>query len=289
MDRILRNAASRITISIYDRDGNLVDPDGQTVNVRVLNGAGAEHIAAGAATRVSAGVYAKDLTSAQTDKLDTYEAEWTGAIATQSVTLRSRFEVVGGFFFTVAEARTHDNAALASTTTYPLATVVEGRELVENELEVACGVAFVRRGARARLKANGSHELLLPHRYPRELYSCSIDGTALTASEISALVLRDEGAIWRESEWTRSDTNPYNVILHYTHGHDEPPGRMRRAALVLLRHRLVASSIDDRAISFTDELGTRSLPVAGRAGQPFGIPDVDSAVQDFNERLPAIG
>ncbi len=36
------------------------------------------------------------------------------------------------------------------------------------------------------------------------------------------------------------------------------------------------------------ELGTRALSVAGRRGQPFGIPDVDAAVADYDERIPGI-
>jgi hypothetical protein len=287
MDRILQDAGGQITLAIYDQNGALVAAD--PITVRVEDGAGVVVVPTTAASPSDVvGIYGLTLTPAQTAILDTYMAIWTATVAGASRTYRTRFEVVGGLYFTVAEARVFDNAALASVTTYPVETIVAGRELVEAELEVACGVAFVPRSARARVAGRGRRELVFPNRYPRSLVSVSVDGTALSQAELDAIVLRDEGVAWRPTPWPESSANPYNVQAHYAHGYDEPPPRMKRAALVLLRHRLVASNIEDRAISYTDELGTRALAVAGRRGQPFGIPDVDAAVADYDERIPGI-
>jgi hypothetical protein len=200
-------------------------------------------------------------------------------------TYRTSFEIVGAFYFTEDEARAHDNGALASATTYSAEVIVAGREQVEAELEAECGVAFVPRGMRARVRGRGRAELALPHLYPRELLSCVIDGVPLSQGELDEIILRPEGVAFRPGNgWPESATNPDNIVLHYTHGYDAPPGSMKHASLVLLRHRLVPSAIDDTAASFTDELGTRSF-----AGPPFGIRTVNEACRRHGERIPAIG
>jgi hypothetical protein len=286
--KLLQNRGATISFTVTDQFGVPADAAAPPL-VTVRDGAGAIVAGPSAATDVGTGVYDFGLTPAQTAVLDIYTATWVYVRAGNAETATSRFEVVGAFYFTVAEARAFDNAALASETSYPNAKIAAGRDLVEDELEVACGVAFVPRARRVSLPGAGRAELVLPDRRVRSLLSGSVGGTALTDPELAAITLRPEGVAYRQSGWPSSASAPFNVWLHYAVGYDAPPERIKRAALVLLRHRLVASNIEDRAISYTDEFGTRALAVAGRRGQPFGIPDVDAAVQDYDERLPAIG
>lgn len=283
--RLLQNRAASITFTVTDQDGTAVDATG-TPTVVVRDGAGATVASGNATNPGGTGTYGFDLTAAQLAVLDDYTATLTYVRGGQAESIVTTFEVVGGFYFTLAEARAFDNSALSDTSRYTTASILETREEVEDQIENVCGVAFVRRGVRLRFSGESQTDLFLPIVRPYAVTSASIDGTALTASEIADVVLRDYGVLYREAAWT-SGTD--NVVLHLAHGYSSPPPPIKRAALTLLKHRLAGSDIDDRAISFTDELGTRQLAVAGRKGQPTGIPDVDAVLAQYSERVPVLG
>ena len=54
-------------------------------------------------------------------------------------------------------------------------------------------------------------------------------------------------------------------------------------AMMLARSILVPSNIDDRALTFSDELGTRTLAVPGGRFGSTGIPEVDAAIAQYGE------
>jgi hypothetical protein len=105
MERILQSAPFTASETFYE-DGVIVDPG--TVTVGVTRADGTVLIAAGTATAGSgaaARTYA--LTIANTALLDTLTVTWTSA--TKGVRT-STIEVVGGFLFTLSQARAHRRA-----------------------------------------------------------------------------------------------------------------------------------------------------------------------------------
>lgn len=218
------------------------------------------------------------------DEPGTYGAEWSYVAGNVEQTATTWFEAVGTHLFTLAEARVFDNGAMADAARYPDGALRDGRDLVTEHLEHLCGVSFVPRGARAVLDGTGEAGVWLPAVRTTEVVSSSIDATTLDDTEY---VLTSVGLLERiGATWTAGSQN---VVVDFIHGYVVPPEPIKRAALVLLRNRLVSSNIDDRATAFTDELGTRQLAVAGRRGQPTGIPDVDAAIAQYSERTPIAG
>lgn len=284
MTKLLQNRAATIAFVVTDQNGTPADATANPTVV-VRDGAGTQ-VASGNSTKPvgTTGTYEFGLTPSHTAVLDRYTAEWSYSRAGSAEQATTTFEVVGSFYFSVAEARASDNAAMGDPTRYPSSAIIAGRELVEDHIEHLCGVAFVPRAARVVIDGTNDDVLVALTR-PRKIVSASVDDVALTAGQLANIAIYPEGRLAYPS-WIAGELN---VRLHVVHGHDAPPEPIKRAALILLRNRLVASNIDDRAVAFTDELGTRQLAVAGRRGQPTGIPDVDAAIAQYSERAPVAG
>ena len=275
--RVLRGSAPTVRWTYLDGDGSAAAPGGSvTYTVSTADGTA---VTSGTASAVSGttGQFSFALTAAQTASLNLLTVVWTAA----SATFTTYVEIVGGYYFSLEEARASD-PTLADTTKYPDARVLEVRREVEDEFEDICGVAFVPRYARVTVDGSGTATLRPGLRRLRTLRSArqysdlgSAAYTALTAAElagvdVSASALTRTNGVW----W---DRGVGNVVLEVEHGYDAVPPTIKTAALTRLRHRLNANKtgIPDRAQSFTvAEGGTFSLTTAGR--RSTGIPDVDA-------------
>ncbi len=275
MERIRQKTSGTYSLSVEprDEDGVLYVPAG-TLSVAISDGSG---VAVDSGTPIYAsGELTYELSVADAPYLDTYTAVWTDA----DTTVRqwtTQIEIVGGHLFEIAELRAFD-VALASTAKYTASLVRAARTAAEQRLEQAAHVAFVPRARRYSTVGDGSYRLLVPDTalrgVPRE---ASIDGTALTAEELDALIVREWGAFDREDAlWTQGDA----VEVWYEHGLDAPPEPVRSAAMVLAREYLVASSLSSRAVTEATEIGFFRLSIAGRDGAT-GIPEVDEVIREF--------
>lgn len=143
VQRLLVGKPGTLSVTILDTNGNPVAPSG-AVTVAVQSVSGQTIVAPGTAATAgaSSGVCTVAVTAAQTAKLDQWVATWTdsGNGSVQS----SDHEVVGGFFFSLADARASD-PVLADTAKYPDATMLAMRQAVEEECEFICDVPFVPR------------------------------------------------------------------------------------------------------------------------------------------------
>lgn len=269
MIRILKDTPGSIAKPFY-QDGVLVDPGVVTATVTRADGtvvvSGAATTGSGAAERTL------NLTAVQNGLLDTYTVAW--ASPTQG-TLPSTVEIVGGFVFTIAEAR-----AFGITDTFSTADVIAMRTTVEEEIEKACSRAFVPRYARHAVDGSGDCEVRL-RRKVRSIRAVDLDGSSVDVSMIVPTVI---GAYypagWR---WGVG-----NYVIGYEHGFSEAPEGVKRAALLLAKTWFEGqrSPVDDRAITFdTTEGGSYSLAVPGRNGSLFGIPDVDSVLDRYRSRV----
>lgn len=172
---------------------------------------------------------------------------------------------------------------LADRARWPDAELEENRQLVEESLERAARVAFEPRSATQTLSGHGHAYLRAMWPRLRRVLTAEVDGVALdpgaTRVDGCYLVL---AAGWPEGV--------ANVRVTYEHGYDEPPRRLRRAALILAKNWLIRGPIDDRATQVLGvEGGVINLATPGVFGSVFGLPEVDAVIADLREDPPTGG
>lgn len=275
--RILRGGTATLSYQFADADGEPAAPAG-TVTIGITRADGSVLVAAGTAT-AGAGSSPRTfaLTAANNLLLDMLTVTWTdGGDSSTHVEL---VEVVGGYYFTVAQARNAE-ASLRDTNKYPTADIEAKRREVEDEAEDICGVAFVPRYRHVTLDGPGCSELYLPDPMPRTIRSLSILGSALGAGALALLVVNRWGVISYPNGIFPAGEK--SIVVGYEHGYDRPPSGLRAAALTRLRSRLnmAKSDIPDRAERFLSTDGatfTLSMPAKDRTG----IPDVDAVYHRY--------
>lgn len=275
MDRILQNTPATISATWYE-DGEITDPGAATIAITRADGT--TLVAADTATSGS-GTAARtyNLTETDTELLDTLAVTWTsptkGIISTYA-------EIVGGFLFTLAQARAL--TSLADEDTYPTAMLAEYRTLAEQAFEDAAGVAFVPRYTRETTYHPSRVPALNLKPRVRTIRSLSSDATELTSTQLDELYTSPHGFVY---PGTNSDFQ--NVVtVGYEHGYDTPPAAVSRAVLLLAKSWLVSndSPIDMRATQFSTEDGPINLATPGMFGSTFGIPQVDQVLAQYSVR-----
>lgn len=232
-----------------------------SVTVRAERADGTEVVAETAAASEGGGLYSLTLTGEHTAELDlaTVTFDATAPAEQRTVTV----EICGGRLFTLAHAR--QRKPLNDTTKYTDAQLEQARIAAEDELEDACGYAFVPRFRRERVYYDGLPTVRLAMRNVRRVRAIAVDGVELTRVELAGVqftgprTLRRAGAFGRIAD------------VAYEHGLDRPPGDGVNIAIKLAKHFLVESGVDARATSVTTDAGT--LRLAG------WIPDVEAYVQ----------
>lgn len=299
----------RQTVGSYSLTGTYYDDDGvqqsltTATSVVVVDGAGTQVYSA--TPTLSAGVLTASIPVASLPHLDAYRVTWIGKVSGVDVSWTDNLELVGGYLFEISDLRAQDRA-FADVTKYPSSLLREVRTWVEAVIEGprAAQVAFVPRHTRIALNGNSPdlnrgfypllyggdyRDLITPDFEIREVYSASINGTALTQAEVDAISI-DDNVLHRSAgvQWPAWPWGKGNIVLHYEHGFDAPPGAITRAALLLAREYLVKSDIPGRAsaTSIGDQLFR--LTIAGRDGVT-GIPDVDAAIDQFGRKGYGIG
>lgn len=288
VQRIAKGAPATLTLTVTDSDGEPAEPAG-TVTVGVAKADGTAVVAALTATAAgSTGVRTVALTSAQTATLERLTATWTNGTATWV----SYAEIVGGFLFSVAQARAFD-ASLSVSASNPFSTaeILAARGVVEQRCEFICDRAFVPRYARVTLDGGGGPELVLGVSEPRSIRSVrvlSVAGsttyTTLSASALAGIarfedgtIRRTDGGVWAEDR--------QNIVVEVEHGWDTPPPDLVPAVLLHLRHHLTSSRTPllDRATQFNDGDGG-SYQLATADVYKVGIPPVDAIYEQYSRR-----
>ncbi len=276
-ERVLQSTPVAVSQGWY-QDGVLTDPG--VVTATVTRDDGTVLLTNAATTGTGAAVRVLDLTIAQTALLDILTVTWTSAT---KGTLTSRVEIVGGFMFSIADARALK--PLDSTTKYPAAAIAQARTLAEQALEKECNVAFVPTYARER--QSGRTPMVLNHLRVRTIRSVKTTtggvSTALTSAELVNLAPHGSNILHNPLGWFSGYSN---VEIIYEHGHDYPPARGSHAALVLAKSYLVDGPADERATSYTTTDGSYSLLLAGTRGSVFNLPEVEAFVQQYRESIP---
>lgn len=291
IQRILQGAPASLSVTLADQDGSPADAAGAlTVGVTLADGT--QVLAPGTATvhgDTDSGVYTVPLSASQTATLNLLSATWTDDGNERVVT--SRHEIVGGFFFSLADARNSNDGLIADEIRYPNVKLFDARQEVEEEAEEICDVAFVPRYGRAILDGDATPDLVLPAnriRVVRSIRIYPVPGAAgfiaLTAEQLAGLRLDDDGAIHR-TDYSVFDEGRGNIVVEWEHGYDLPPADVKRAGLTRLRSRLnfEKGAVNERATTFTAENG-QSYSLATAGAYRTGIPEVDAAYERYSYR-----
>jgi hypothetical protein len=282
MDQILQGVASTISV-VFTINGAATDPDPDSATVTITRDSdGTTDIALDdPANAVGTGEFSFTIPAEELDDLDILTADWTATFDGEPQTLRTEAEVVGGFLFTIAEARAFDSA-LADAGTFSAAQIVEGRNLATDALETACGVAFAPRYARETTSGTGRTYVPLKWAEVRNVRSASVSGTDLSSGNLALVYPTGVGVDYANG----FAAGVHNVEVAYEHGMDRPPSRAKLAAIRLCRHYLTQFPLDDRTTRFDTESGSFTVAQPGMFGQSFGIPEVDSFVADYTQHVP---
>jgi hypothetical protein len=269
VQRVQQNTSTTIDLQIT-RDGTPSDPEPATARVTITRDDGTVLVDNADATRTATGHFAYTLAAALT-------ATWDITVDGQPQYASTRIEVVGGFLIGLGDLRAHRD--LTDTTRYPTSKLADARTYAEQELEQACGVAFVPRYGRQTI--TGTDDKLLPLvRDVRAIRTGTVNGTPI--DDLTTLAVGD-GFVYNPSGW---GTGYRNVTLSYEHGMDYPPAAVSQAALILAVDYLVRGPLDDRAIQRATEDGPVFIATPGWNGNRFGIPQVDALVDAY--RVPSI-
>ena len=269
MQRVLINTPVSLSVAV-DVDGVATNPSPDSATVTVRRDDGTAIVTAVPATDSGTGSFGYVLTAAQNPQLDVLTATWTTSLGIFETTT----EVVGGFLFTIAQARALK--PLDDTVKYSAQAIIDARTLAETALEDACGVAFVPRYKRETVSGSGSRELLLTQPRVTAIRSVSLDDAAQTAADY---VPSGPGVLYTANGWTRGFGN-YEVV--YEHGWPEAPPRVSEAARALAKHYLVDKPVSDRATSMTTDDGTTQfLVTAGVRQAAFSLPECNAVVDQY--------
>ena len=279
--QILRGVAATLSRQPTSADGEPAAPAG-TVTIGVTKADGTVVVDAGTATTGS-GSSPRTYSLAAVNTLELLTVTWTDT--GDSSTHIQLVEVVGGFWFTVADARAADRN-LTDTTVYATERILTVRAEVEAELENETGQAWVPRYRRETIPGPGNRLLVLSEVQPRTVRTVraySSDGVTyetFTTDDRAALIVHPHGVLERPAgaTWMRG----YTYVVEYEHGHDRPPADLRTEAVRLLRHRMNSyqTGVPDRAESFVNDAGGRFvISTPGLRGAITGIPSVDVAIR----------
>lgn len=276
LTRVAKTAAKTLSHTFYVDE--VATDSTTTVTVSILDANGAT-VSSGNATHAGPGAYTFALPPQAS--LAQLTVSWSATITGAAVVETDPVEVVGGFFFGLAEARGSD-ASLADITQYPTAALAATRLETEQECERICERAFVPRYKRVLLDGTGTSELMVPDADIRTIRSVTMAPRAgqtfvpLTAAQLAALVVTSDRMLRRVDDmwWTEGLAN---VLVEYEYGLDGPPKDLKEVALIRFRSLVNkhTSGVPDRAESFTSvDGGTYRLSMPGRF--TTGIPDVDA-------------
>lgn len=268
-------------------DGALIDPG--TVTIGIVNARGSTVVAAGTATTgTGAAARSYALTAALAASCDLYTVTWTPA-ATYGAQVQE-VEIIGEHLFTLDDLETWDNSAVTAAG-ISQARMERMRRRLMDEFQEICGVSFVPRYRLVELDGSGRSDMLLPNlrvltiRSIEYRESGSATWTSFTADELADVKLDAWGRIRRETLGSFS-RGVLNWRIGYEHGWKTVPADINDAALTAARYLVVPSNLSSRALQQSADFGTIQLATAGRHGDFYGIPAVDSVLDRRSERVP---
>lgn len=266
----------RLQLNTYDSAGLAADATAVTLAITLPDASAASIGAIGHVA--SSGVYTYNYPPAM---LGAHVVDWT-ATGTNMARDRRRFDVYGATICDPAELRSR-YPDLSSTATYPDSKVREALRASVEQWNKLAKVSMAPFAARITRLGDGCPELALPHVEVRSIVSLKIDGTTI---DPTLYVLDGLAGIVRLTAGVF--TLRKQVVLHYEHGLDSPPGAVVDAVKQRAVELLVAPQSGlGRMTSVANDLGYARLSLAGRDGST-GVPDFDATAALYG-RQAALG
>lgn len=287
VERILRGSPATVTMTFYNGSTAVNADTPPTVTVTKADGT---ILTSGSASGPVSNVYSFTI-PAQTN-LNFLTITWTGTVSSQTVTVTSYAEIVGGFLFSLAELRNFDTQM--NPVKFSDARLIEERLSVESEFEEITGRSFT-------------------PKFYREAYAEVMDGyIVLQKPEVYAITKLTVDGVdrlsWVSSNYIRFDVSDpralvvmpealgilyaLQVTIEYEYGLKQVPRKIRDAGLKRAKVNLLGqnSAIDERATTLsTPEFGTMTLATPGRSGFQTGIPDIDVILSRWSLDSPMEG
>lgn len=283
--RVLRTAKTTLSRTFYldeeptDATGPvtvaITREDGTEVQSGTADGPNADHV--------------YSYTFDGSDFLDRLAVTWSATVGGDAIVIdQDVIEVVGGFFFGLAEARAVD-VVFQNAARYPTADVIEVRTATEDEAERITGQAWVPRFERETLTGYRDRPLRLTHPWLRVVVAMWLDGEPVAEEDLAAIGPDPLGLIRTGTEWPPVQGG---VVVEYEHGRDRPNPDMVRASKTrwrsLMFERHTRTPLPDRSEAFArSETG---LVKYGQEGpDATGIPSVDAVYQRNGPPRPEFG
>lgn len=287
MEQVLRNTAATISQTFYN-GSSPVEADG-VVNVLAKKADGTTLFNTAAVNDPAVGVY-KIVIPAQAN-LNLLTLTWTGTFSGTVVSIDTTVEIVGGFYFSIAELRNYDSA-LQNVTRFPNDALIDARNEVEAEFEDICGRAFVPRFHRERgveIDKDGGM-ISLEKAEPINILSIKVNATDYTSWATSGYLIKDTVSPrtlllrYDALQMTTYDSLYSPVDMEYEYGMPQTPVLIKKKALKRAKQFLLGqnSTIDERALTMNlPDIGSVSLATPGVRGSETGVPDIDVVLRRY--------
>lgn len=229
------------------------------------------------------------------DVLDELVVTWSATVSGDAIVLdQDRIEIVGGFYFGIAEGRAVDSA-LSNTTRYPTSKLIEARTYTEDECELITEQAWVPRFCRETLSGPPVGPLFTSYPFIRAIRAITVNGSVYGVGQLAGLTFSDNGVIYAASgaHWGSVYTPGSNsVTIEYEHGHDRPTPDVLRGAKTRFKSLVLASqsALSDRAERTVAVDQTGGTVVYGSpSAEKTGIPETDAAYARAPRPRPGFG
>lgn len=281
--RVLRTAKATLSRTFYLDEAEASATGDVVVTVTRLDGTPVE---SGTAVADGEGGYTYEFGGR--DVLDELVLSWAATVGGDAIVLDAdRIEIVGGFYFGLAEARDIDRV-LQDTAKHPTEKLIERRVETEDECERITGQAWVPRFCRETVTGYGSGPLQMSWPFIRAIRSVSVDGVAFDTGGVAALTFSELGLISRSAAW------PWvgQVTVEYEHGHDRPNSEIARAAKLRFKSLMLEgnAALPDRAerVVTVDQSGGSTI-YSSPTAEKTGIPAVDAVYGRYHDARPGFG
>lgn len=199
--------------------------------------------------------------------------------------------------FTTAEARAftaEGQTPLSDATAYPDATITAIEPVIRARFEAACRVAFIPTTITETLDGNATNVLCVRHanpthespRQPLTVTAATIDGVALTATELAAIKAHPDGRLLRSDGQSWSSSTGYEdlaVTVTYKFGWSAVPALIKRAACLYAVRLLCQGELPGTSYDYADGGPARRFPYPGQRPHWTGDDEIDSVLCLFEE------
>jgi hypothetical protein len=225
--------------------------------------------------------------------LDELIVSWAATVGGDAIVLdQDVIQVVGGFYFSIAEGRAQDSA-LSSTVKFPYADLLDRRIEAEDRCEEITEQAWVPRFRRATVNGTGSTALMMPDPLIRSVRAVTVSGTTFSPTQVAAVGFSDSGMIYLSQGWIPGvPAGLKNITIEYEHGRDRPSPNIRRGVLthfksLCLQGRSNLPDQAERAVTIDTQGG--QVIYGSPSKEKVGLPAVDAIYGAVPSPRPGFG